>query len=319
MQTTTRAPPKSNVKRYDFASITLPLTTTFTEPPDCFQSWTIGYASSILEHDPYYDSETKTCFPSGFTNYLPQYLWSPGVCPSNYFTVSTSIHGTITSAGCCFRCVSLIRIVLYKLKSPVNNSGFGAESSAFSQGQCLSIFYQPTTAVSVDPTANKTVTTVVSSGTARRDAYFVAYASSDLSLFGPQTSIYSIPTPTDTNPVPTSNSLGTGAKAGIGIGAGTFVLLLLGAIYMIVRYQRKHLRDTKGEDKDIDGTAELKGNPVNELGDGPFVTAELKGNPVSEIGSIDPTDAARSRNTNATVRPTHVAINQGEPVELSSS
>ena len=84
-------------------SITLPLTTEFTPPADCFKTWTVDfYDKSKLNHD-FDHVQATSCYPSGFTWDLAIYLWSPGVCPHDYFTVSTSIQDSTTLAACCSR------------------------------------------------------------------------------------------------------------------------------------------------------------------------------------------------------------------------
>ena len=94
----------------------LPLTTTFTRPSDCFQTWAEArLPSTVLIHDgeargyyvhgqPKAGDYVASCYPPRlYGGWLAVVLWSPGVCPSNYFAVSTSVVGATTVAGCCSR------------------------------------------------------------------------------------------------------------------------------------------------------------------------------------------------------------------------
>lgn len=103
-------------------TLTLPLSSIFTPPPDCASSWTY--------EGPYYNDETNgvlmqnllqydidtTCFPSSWLQYgragtIAQ-LYSPGWCPVGYSTAQEGVNGATTTAVCCLRCVAPLSDIL---------------------------------------------------------------------------------------------------------------------------------------------------------------------------------------------------------------
>jgi hypothetical protein len=83
----------------------VPLTTTFTPPPDCFKnwhaySWNITNARSAYPTFYLPNGDRGDCFPKDFMllEYIDPY-YSPGICPSGYWLASTGVTTSTRSAG----------------------------------------------------------------------------------------------------------------------------------------------------------------------------------------------------------------------------
>ncbi|KAE8376928.1 hypothetical protein BDV26DRAFT_293610 [Aspergillus bertholletiae] len=86
----------------------IPLTTIFTPPPDCSNSWTFAPISSgsavngILLKNAV--SVVSSCYPPGFSNTgtaMATHVFSPGHCPMGYTSADITINGPATTATCC--------------------------------------------------------------------------------------------------------------------------------------------------------------------------------------------------------------------------
>ncbi len=93
------------------ATTTYPLTTVFTPPPSCFSVWTYeaatyNYVSSgILLQNAIKELLNTECFPPSFApdgRGDATIVYSPGVCPRGYTTLSSMIVNSVTMATCCY-------------------------------------------------------------------------------------------------------------------------------------------------------------------------------------------------------------------------
>lgn len=93
------APPASTT----LASSALPLTTIFTPPYSCLQSWnTVPFTSESANtsYNLLGPIDGRPCLPTGWK---PDTYFSPGLCPQNYTIATSTVDTTLTEtrAQCC--------------------------------------------------------------------------------------------------------------------------------------------------------------------------------------------------------------------------
>ncbi|KAJ6021520.1 hypothetical protein N7540_007024 [Penicillium herquei] len=231
------------------------LTTTFTAPTRCF---TDTYFIENLSGTDYYTTTVTTgetgwwlqlgptnwdtCFPSAY-EISTDFYYSPGVCPSGYWTASQSVYSDgETRATCC-----------------PNNYNVQTRSDLdwFTTNKCTS---RATTSSVWTFTKGSTVSSLTTSADGInakgvsirwRSADFMSQttATTTNSQITTSATASSTSSPSSSIPDTKSSGLSTGAKAGIGVGAavGAIVIITLGVwIWILRKKNRKVSSGSKG-------------------------------------------------------------------------
>ncbi|KAK0270619.1 hypothetical protein LTS00_016901 [Friedmanniomyces endolithicus] len=189
------------------ATATASMTATFTPPPDCLSDVYLYGGDQLL------GAQTPSCFPPDWSS-LTTVFYSPGVCPSGYWTACSSVvtAETIieTHATCClsvahgqFQCQSSGQAT-----TPLMCTGvMGGDINAYG----VQIRWQ---SIDRNPVTHTVVPTFTST---------------------------SMPPASPTSPTSKPADLSIGAEAGIGVGVALAVLLIIVlGVWMLLQRKRRH-------------------------------------------------------------------------------
>ncbi|KAJ5728119.1 hypothetical protein N7493_004449 [Penicillium malachiteum] len=260
------------------------LTTTFTAPTRCF---TDTYFIENLSGTDYYTTTVTTgetgwwlqlgptnwdtCFPSAY-EISTDFYYSPGVCPSGYWTASQSVYSDgETRATCC-----------------PNNYNVQTRSDLdwFTTNKCTS---RATTSSVWTFTKGSTISSLTTSADGInakgvsirwRSADFMSQTTATTTNSQLKTSATS-----SSRPDTSSSGLSTGAKAGIGVGAtiGAILVIALGLWVWILR--KKNSKNSSGS-KSILDIPETHTEPAAELNATNFIVEmPSQRGPPAELGA----------------------------------
>ncbi|KAK0900572.1 hypothetical protein LTR02_009116 [Friedmanniomyces endolithicus] len=255
------------------------MTATFTPPPDCLSDVYLYGGDQLL------GAQTPSCFPPDWSS-LTTVFYSPGVCPSGYWTACSSVvtAETIieTHATCCLS---------------VAHGQFQCQSSgqATTPLMCVSTLSGQTwvvTQMGVDNVATATQTGVMG-GDINAYGVQIRWQSIDRNpvtqTVVPTFTSTSMPPASATSPTSKPADLSIGAEAGIGVGVALAVLLIIVlGVWMLLQRKRRHTSvDTVAAQPALGGyySAQLLGlsgaMPLREL------SGESKSRGVYELGASD--------------------------------
>lgn len=95
---------------------TFAMTTAFTPPASCSNSWTYepsaanGIDGGLLLQNAVATETDPACFPSGWDHYgreTADLVFSPGYCPVGYTSAYVGVQAPVTTAVCCLSYVIL--------------------------------------------------------------------------------------------------------------------------------------------------------------------------------------------------------------------
>lgn len=218
----------------------IPLTTTFTPPPDCLASLTVSAGDLLLGAD-------TSCRPSGAGKYYNTQFFSPGlICPSGWTSVTATTvtvgSATETRATCC---------------PSLGHISFSGETRMYAAASlgfgCTAWIYGPITALVLTGSTNYPTTILGYTGptyaTVRAEIVQIAYQASDLrsssaSSSAPPTSAASSPAPTGFD---SPSGLSTAAKVSMGVAIPVVVFAALALGFFIIRRRKTKTKSPRRE------------------------------------------------------------------------
>ncbi|KAJ5722778.1 hypothetical protein N7488_000813 [Penicillium malachiteum] len=242
------------------------LTTTFIAPTGCF---TDTYFIENLSGTDYYTTTVTTgetgwwlqlgptnwdtCFPSAY-EISTDFYYSPGVCPSGYWTASQSVYSDgETRATCC-----------------PNNYNVQTRSDLdwFTTNKCTS---RATTSSVWTFTKGSTISSLTTSADGiNAKGVSIRWRSADFMSQTTATTTNSQNSQITTSATSSSNSgtnssgLSTGAKAGIGVGAAIGAILVIALGFWVWILRKKNRKASNGSKSNLD-TPETYMEPAAEL------------------------------------------------------
>ncbi|KAJ5481839.1 hypothetical protein N7475_000651 [Penicillium sp. IBT 31633x] len=290
--TSTKAPLAGRQTRESADTITtLPMSSQFTPPASCADSWTYEPSGAnlianglLLQNAVDNDGADPDCFPSGYSQYgrvQPSIVYSPGYCPDGYISADIVVHNPVTTAMCCPSGFE------YYTESRDSDTTFAGCTSGFASGDTtlvtvrqvsdestqvtgpVTMWAQPiqiqleakdsSLFVTSSPTTTATTTTTTATGDTPPGAT-------------PSPSAPTQPSPSTPPGAPTntatagSSGLSTGASIGIGVGVGMAgVIVIAGLAFWLFRRHRakKKLGSNADSSYQHPEASEIDGSPFD--------------------------------------------------------